>query len=334
MGERIIIELPCALPELSGIVYDDGELEKLRKNFGRTIEKLRLANDEYLTKRDHDACIRDLRSAVELLHKLPHNPTKNYPYIKSYKEFLFEKSGTGSKEISQEVIVNIFNMIDSIFNISSKSVHEIERSSGSTYEYWPKQEDAELLLGAYSLICFWIASKFERAALKSNKSPYIDEGLIHSLDWINEHTSPDDRIFSWWYFGSKINGYAKRDVCISSPSENIIDILKKPFNSDLLEVSKNREAKDVADALMANDPKETEEIMRTQDAKYIFIHKDDLSMLDEIFTAARKPLSSISKKNPRDSIKGSFMDMALNKEMLDGFELVYHDDNAVIYRTV
>ncbi len=334
MGERFIIELPIVLPELSDIAYDDGELKKLRKNFGRTIELLRLANDEYLTKRDHNACIRDLRSAVELLHKLPHDPSKGkqYHYIKSYKEFLFEKSGTGSKEISQEIIVNIFEMIDAIYNISSKSVHEIESSSGSTFEYLPKQEDAELLLGTYSLICAWIANKFERATLKSRKSPYIDESLRRSLDWINEHTSSDERILSWWYYGSKINGYAKRDVCISSPSQIIMDILKKPFDPDLFEISKNRDAKDVAEALLTNDPRETAEIMQTQDANYIFIHKNDLSMLDEIFASSRKQSALINKSNPRESIKGSFMDKALNKEVLTGFEIVYDDDDAVIYK--
>ena len=313
MGERFIIELPTALPDLKDIAYDDGELKKLRKNFGRTIEKLKLANDEYLTKRDHNACIRDLRSAVELLHKLPHDPSKpkQYHYIKSYKEFLFEKSGTGSKEISQEIIGNIFDMIDSIYSISSKSVHEIESSSGSTFEYWPKQEDAELLLGTYSLICAWIANKFERASSRCLKSPYIDEDLRHSLDWINEQTTSEDRIFSWWYYGSKINSYAKRDVCISSPSQIIMDITKKPFDPDLFEASMNRDARDVAEALLASDPKETAEIMQVQDANHIFIHKDDLSMLDEIFASSRIQSDLINKSNPRESIKGSFMDKAV-----------------------
>ncbi len=336
MGERIIIEIPCNLPELSNIAYDDGELEKLKNNLSRTIEKLKFTNDEYLAKRDHDACIQNLRGAAELLHKLPHNPEKpkHYPYIKSYKEFLFEKSGTGSKEISQEILVNIFNIIDSIFNISSKSVHEIESSSGSTFEYHPKKEDAELLLGAYSLVCSWITNKLERAALISQKSPYIDENLKSPLNWIKEHISSDDKIFSWWYFGCKISNYTKKDVCIPAPSERIKDILKKTWNSDQVGLSQNREAKDVADALLTTDPKETLEIMQTQDAKYIFIHRDDLSMLEEIFIAARKPLSSLNKINPEDSIKGTFMDMALKKEIPNGFELVYDDDYVVIYKAI
>jgi hypothetical protein len=47
MGERIIVEIPCKLPELSDIAYDDGELEKLKNNLKRTIAKLKLINDEY-----------------------------------------------------------------------------------------------------------------------------------------------------------------------------------------------------------------------------------------------------------------------------------------------
>jgi hypothetical protein len=111
-------------------------------------------------------------------------------------------------------------------------------------------------------------------------------------------------------------------------------ILKKPFNFDLFELSQNREAKDVAEALLTTDLKETAEIMQTQDAKYIFIHMDDLSMLEEIFTAAKRRLASINKSNPRDSIKDSFMDKALNKDELSGFENVYKDDYAVIYKAI
>lgn len=336
MGDRIIIELPCRFPELKDIAYDDGELEKLRNNLNRAIEKLKLTKDEYLTKKDHDACVKNLRSAVELLHKLPHNPAKpkQFPFVKSYKEFLFEKSGTGSKEISQEIIEDIFKMVDSIFNISSKSVHEIESSSGCTFDYCPKKEDAELLLGAYSLICSWIANKFERAFMLSQKSPYIDENLKRPLDWIKEHISPDERIFSWWYYGGKINRYTKNDVCISAPSDNIKHLLKKKWNSECSDLSLNREAKDVAEALLAIDQRETLEIMQTQDTKYIFIEKDDVSMLDEIFTAARKPLSMINKTNPVKSIEGSFMIKALNRESIDGFELAYYDNDVVIYKTI
>jgi hypothetical protein len=42
----------------------------------------------------------------------------------------------------------------------------------------------------------------------------------------------------------------------------------------------------------------------------------------------------INKSNPRESIKGSFMDKALNKEKLSGFEMVYNDDDVVIYKVI
>jgi hypothetical protein len=57
-------------------------------------------------------------------------------------------------------------------------------------------------------------------------------------------------------------------------------------------------------------------------------------MLDEIFASSRKQLALINKSNPRESISGSFMDKALNKEALSGFELVYNDDDVVIYKAI
>jgi hypothetical protein len=57
-------------------------------------------------------------------------------------------------------------------------------------------------------------------------------------------------------------------------------------------------------------------------------------MLDEIFASSRIQSDLINKSNPRESIKGSFMDKALNKEKLSGFEMVYNDDDVVIYKVI
>lgn len=188
-----------------------------------------------------------------------------------------------------------------------------------------------MLLGVYSLICSWFAGKFERASLISLKQPYIDDNLKRPLDWIKENISEEERIISWWYYGNKINGYTQRDVCITSPSENIENIVKMKWVQDQTELAPNRDARDVAQALLAVDIQETAQLIRSLDAEYIFIHKDDVSSLEELFIAARKPFDNTQGI---DQIKGSFIDKALNKESLNGFELKYHDEYAVIYRVV
>lgn len=61
MGERIILELPCEYPELDGLVYDNGELEELKNNLKRAIDKIKIINDDYRANRNHNSCIKDLR---------------------------------------------------------------------------------------------------------------------------------------------------------------------------------------------------------------------------------------------------------------------------------
>jgi hypothetical protein len=173
MGERFIIEIPCKFPGLSEGEHDEKIIE-LKNNLEKGIELLQECIDEYNKTQEHKACIIKTRSILELLHGLKHDQLfekdgrrgKNPEYIKAYKEYLIEKSKTGTTEVSRDIINNTFDIIDALFSISSKSVHLIGREEKEVFRYTPNIEDAQMLLGITSLLYNWIAKKLEGSAVE------------------------------------------------------------------------------------------------------------------------------------------------------------------------
>ena len=172
MGERFIIEIPCRFPDITDGEYDE-KLEEMRSRLEDGIESLKMCNDEYNQNRDHVKCAMSIRrKPAEILHRLPHNTNppgksyKNYDYINVYKQFLIEKSGTGTKEISQKTLDNIFKIIDEIYDLSSIIAAHTYNKENKQFNYDPYIEDAQMVLGITSLIYYWMGKKFERAAIK------------------------------------------------------------------------------------------------------------------------------------------------------------------------
>lgn len=170
MGERFIIEIPYRFPDIIDGEYDE-KLEEMKSRLEDGIESLKMCSDEYNQNRDHLKCAMSIRrKPAEILHRLPHNTNppaksyKNYDYIEVYKQFLIEKSGTGTKEISQNTLDHIFKIIDEIYGLSSLIAAHTYNKDDEQFNYNPYIEDAQMLLGITSLIYYWMGKKFERAA--------------------------------------------------------------------------------------------------------------------------------------------------------------------------
>lgn len=158
---RFIIEMPYQFPEISNTNVYKAELDDLKDRIIRGIKILRKAIKEFIITKDSEKCVDRVRKATDLLHSIPN---KHLLY-KIYGENLIEKTTTGSDNISEELIKNTFNIIDALFNISSKGPHAVTRS-GVPMEYHPKYEDGDTLLGITTFIYYFLSKKFERFFLK------------------------------------------------------------------------------------------------------------------------------------------------------------------------
>ena len=156
MGERFIFEIPCKFDDIT-IDIEHSEINELKNRLTQGVNVLRKAIDEYSTGKDVDKCVDNVRRATDLLHNIPNRDN----LFRLYGEYLIKKSSTGSDNISEELISDVFRIIDLLFNISSKGPHETTRK-GIRMEYYPKNEDAEMLSGVVSLIYSWMLKKFER----------------------------------------------------------------------------------------------------------------------------------------------------------------------------
>lgn len=133
------------------------ELDNLKERIIRGIKLLKKITEEYNMRKDSEKCIDRIREVTDLLHNIPNKKS----LYKIYGEYLIEKTATGSDNISEEIIENIFNIIDALFNISSKGPHAVKRS-GVSMEYYPKYVDGDTLLGITTFIYYFLSKKIER----------------------------------------------------------------------------------------------------------------------------------------------------------------------------
>jgi hypothetical protein len=168
MGDRFVVEIPCQLPDIAAGTPRDRDLKMLKERLERGMDLLKKAISEYNAGKDHKKCITNIREVSDILHKLGHDKTKSKDLsrIRLYGEYLIENTGTGSNQISQEIIESTFAIIDKIFDTSSKVPHGVNKK-GETFDYTPDYEDAEMLLGITTLVYFWLSKKFEESVIKS-----------------------------------------------------------------------------------------------------------------------------------------------------------------------
>ncbi len=154
---RFIIELPYQFPDISIQNVNKTELNDLKDRIIRGIKLLRNITEEYNMRKDSEKCVDRIREVTDLLHSIQNKQS----LYKIYGKYLIGKTATGSDNISEEIIESIFNIIDALFNISSKGPHAVTRSR-VPMEYYPKYEDGDILLGITTFIYYFLSKKFER----------------------------------------------------------------------------------------------------------------------------------------------------------------------------
>ena len=158
VNDRFIFEMPCMLPDITSINTENAEVNELKNRIIRGIALIKKAKDEYNSTKDVEKTVDYVRQATDLLHNIPNRDA----LFEVYGKYLIEKSATGSENISKEQIESIFNIIDSLFDISSKGPHATTRKTKERMEYYPKYEDADVLLGIVAFIYYFLSKKFER----------------------------------------------------------------------------------------------------------------------------------------------------------------------------
>jgi len=154
---RFIIEMPYQFPDISIQNVNKTELDDLKDRVIRGIKLLRKITKESNMMKDSEKCVNQIRKVTDLLHSIKNKKS----LYKIFGKYLIEKTATGSDNISEEIIENIFYIIGALFNISSKSPHAVTRSS-VPMKYLPKYEDGDTLLGITTFIYYFLSKKFER----------------------------------------------------------------------------------------------------------------------------------------------------------------------------
>ncbi len=153
-GERLILEIPFTFPEFPPSLSTQNIMSDFRNNLNRAIEELNRAYDNYLNYRNDDAVDRVRESLDAFRGILKDNKTL-------LQIELLEKTSTCSRNISEEIFNSFINIIDSLYNVSSKGLHAVNQK-GELHKFRAYSEDSEALIcGLLSTLIFF-AKKYER----------------------------------------------------------------------------------------------------------------------------------------------------------------------------
>lgn len=227
-----------------------------------------------------------------------------------------DESGEAAQE-PEEIVVDIQNLSEDarLYTIEG----EMAGPDGETRRYTRKEIE------------------YEREG-QTVKGTFYD-GMVPGLEWIKQNTPENSTFLLWWDYGKTLEGYTGRNSIIIAQSMAILKTVSKyaAMSDEEMEKAKcecepDERVKDVALALVAEDPKETADIMKEYGADYLLVRDENKNNLWAI--------ASASEKSGEDYVEnGELKDMAfnttvfrtLNAEDLEGFEMVYSDESVVVY---
>lgn len=166
------------------------------------------------------------------------------------------------------------------------------------------------------------------------------EEMMPALEWIKQDTPDDATFLMWWDYGKTLEGYTGRRSVVIDQSMAIMKTVSKFANMSDEELEAmdcrcdpDEVVRDVAIALMAEDPDETATIMKNYSADYLLVHEENRVNFWAIVFASRKNVEDYSENHePTERAFGTTVFRAINHEELEGFDLVYIDEKVVIYR--
>lgn len=167
---------------------------------------------------------------------------------------------------------------------------------------------------------------------KGNRTIVPDQTLPSSmrpgLDWLQRNTLEGDAVLAWWDYGHAIRAYGEREPVIDAPSKELLPLTVSKYigmpADDIIcpDCAPHALVRDVARALLTDDPATTIKIMKAHGARYLYVHAEDTNKAAAIFIATgREP----------GPIKGTVLAKAFVGARLDGYWLVYSDATAHIY---
>jgi len=149
------------------------------------------------------------------------------------------------------------------------------------------------------------------------------------LDWLKQNTPENARIMSWWDYGHAIRAYSEREPVVDAPSkESLVTTVSKHLGNSPDEMEcpgcvPHEILRDVASLLLTKDTNHAVEIMNKYNAVYLYVHSDD---------RIKKGAFFIILEQEQDSISETLLGNALTGDLEAGFDLVYEDSIAFIYR--
>jgi asparagine N-glycosylation enzyme membrane subunit Stt3 len=165
-----------------------------------------------------------------------------------------------------------------------------------------------------------------------------------AVEWIKQNTPQDSIFLNWWDYGHVIRGQAEREAIVWEPSKEILFTVAKYAAMSNEEREKvecpqcnpHDRIMDVVNALIAEDPSETIEIMSKYNATYLLVNQGDRTKSYVIFLVSDKdPADYVTTDyKPKETALTTTLFKAINGEEIEGLELAYTDDSVNIYEKI
>jgi hypothetical protein len=169
------------------------------------------------------------------------------------------------------------------------------------------------------------------------RTGWFNSAFENVLSFIKTNTPQDSIILAWWDYGNMIMGFAEREALAINPSEKLL--ISVTNSSSPIETDPNAILEDIAKVLVANDPDDALNILEKYGAKFVLVPTGifgDEGKAKWILYASGVSLDNIEEYWDEGSLVGAGMDtllyQMLNKQDITGFDLIYSDKDARLYR--
>ena len=162
---------------------------------------------------------------------------------------------------------------------------------------------------------------------------YFNVEMRSGLDWIKANTPENATFLCWWDYGHMIAGYTERDVVVRNPSEELLDSIMNP--SETQELESHEKIVDVATAFSASNVPEMQNILDKYGVTHILVCSDDIMKAGWIFkSAGLEPTDYVVSEGSNFEFTDAGMQTMIAKLLENrdtGFPLIYEDEEIKVY---